>query len=222
MIKLSNRLQEISNYIKKEDNVIDIGCDHALLDIYLAKKYDKTFIASDLREGAINNAEKNIKKYKMEKKVILRKNNGLDSITEKDNLNTVIISGMGSYTIINILKKKNKLSNINKIIIQSNNNSDKVRKYLTNNGYYIEEEKIVYDKNIFYIIIVFKKGIKKHSKMDIIIGKFKIDDISKKYIDMELKKNILLLKIIPITDFITKINIKRKIYYLNIKKNSIK
>ena len=34
---ISNRLKSLVKYIKKNDSLIDIGCDHALLDIYLTK-----------------------------------------------------------------------------------------------------------------------------------------------------------------------------------------
>ena len=48
MIKLSKRLDAIANLIDKEDTVIDIGCDHALMTISLALKNNKTYYASDL------------------------------------------------------------------------------------------------------------------------------------------------------------------------------
>ena len=41
MIKLSNRLEAISSFIDKKDISLDVGCDHALLDIYLSNKYNK-------------------------------------------------------------------------------------------------------------------------------------------------------------------------------------
>ena len=53
MIKLSKRLDAIANLIDKEDTVIDIGCDHALMTISLALKNNKTYYASDLSNGAI-------------------------------------------------------------------------------------------------------------------------------------------------------------------------
>ena len=35
MIKLSPRLKQIAEYINDNSNMVDIGCDHGLLDIYL-------------------------------------------------------------------------------------------------------------------------------------------------------------------------------------------
>ena len=57
MIKLSKRLEAISSLIPKKSNIIDIGCDHGLLDIYLYQnKIVTKVIASDINENAINNA----------------------------------------------------------------------------------------------------------------------------------------------------------------------
>ena len=40
MIILSKRLETIASLIPLGASVIDIGCDHALLDIYLVKRND--------------------------------------------------------------------------------------------------------------------------------------------------------------------------------------
>ena len=34
-MRISKRLKAITEFIDKDDKVVDIGCDHALLDIYL-------------------------------------------------------------------------------------------------------------------------------------------------------------------------------------------
>ena len=39
MNKLSKRLGVISSFIEDSSKVIDIGCDHGLLSIYLVNKY---------------------------------------------------------------------------------------------------------------------------------------------------------------------------------------
>ena len=37
MIKLSKRLAAIAEYVDDDSHFVDIGCDHGLLDVYLAK-----------------------------------------------------------------------------------------------------------------------------------------------------------------------------------------
>lgn len=212
MIKLSKRLEAIASFIDKNDNVLDVGCDHALLDIYLSKKYLKKYFASDLRESALDMARSNIRKYNAND-VILMCGNGLDILDKTSNVNTVVISGMGYISIIHILKKIKYLKNINKLVIQSNTNQEKVRKYVVRNGFYIYDEKLVKDKNIYYIVSLFKRGNKKHNNIEKEIGIMN-DCILKDYIDAEIKKNNLLLSVVPKKHIIRRYSIKRKLKYL--------
>ena len=77
MIKLSKRLEIVASYISDNVKLVDIGCDHGLLDIYLAKnRKNITIIASDINENALNNAISNIKKYKLEDIIDYRVSNG--------------------------------------------------------------------------------------------------------------------------------------------------
>ena len=95
---------------------------------------------------------------------------------------------MGTYTILEILKTNN-LSNT--LIISSNNNVDILRKEVINLGYYIDSEIFIIDKNKPYIIIKFIKGIKKYSKLDILLGPILKNNIEyKKYI-IKKYENIL-------------------------------
>jgi len=220
MIKLSKRLAKISTLIGKDDIVLDIGCDHALLDIYLERKFKKKFYASDLRESALDMARSNIKKYDA-KDVEIRCGNGLEVINENDTINTIVISGMGYMTINKILKDINKYKKINKIIIQSNTNPELVRKHLVKNGFYIYKDYLVLDNNKYYIITYFKKGIKKHTPMELEVGIFDDSRPLKKYITLEIKKNNILLTLIPKKYVFKRYRIEKTINYLNKKKNSI-
>lgn len=219
MIKLSKRLEVIANLIDKEDNVLDIGCDHALLDIYLSKKYSKTYYASDLRESALDMARANIEKYNGDK-VVLKCGNGLSVLDKNMDVNTIVISGMGYMSITNILRNMRHLKNINKLVIQSNSNSEIVRKFILKKGFYIEDEVLVLDKNIYYIISSFKRGKRKYSNIDKEIG-IMDDKILSDYINIEIKKNNILLSVIPKKEFLRRISVKRKLKYLYKKKNSI-
>lgn len=211
MIKLSKRLEAISNLIEKEDTVIDIGCDHALLTIFLAFKYNKIYYASDVRESALDMARENIKKYKC-KNVILTCKNGLDALEISQNIDTIVISGMGHYTITKMLKTINK--RIKKIIIQSNTNQEIIRKFMVKQGYYIDKEIVVKDKNIYYIITSFKLGKRKYKSYELEIGIFDNKDKSINYIEDEIKKCSLLLKIIPKNKIIRRLKIKKRLKFL--------
>ena len=76
MIKLPKRLETIANIVPLNSNIIDIGCDHGLLDIYLCQKgICKKIIASDINKSALSNAIANIKKEKFYYQIFYRARN---------------------------------------------------------------------------------------------------------------------------------------------------
>lgn len=211
MIKLSKRLDAIASLIDKDDTVIDIGCDHALLTIYLSIKNNKIYYASDLRETALDMARENIKKYKCTNVKLVCKN-GLDALEISPDIDTIVISGMGHYTITKMLEHIEK--RIKKVIIQSNTNQEIIRKFMVKKGFYIDKEIIVKDKNIYYIISSFKVGNKKYKKYELEIGVFNKNDLSYSYIKDEIKKCFLLLEIVPKNEFIRRFKIKKRLKFL--------
>ena len=51
-MKISKRLRVIGDLVKDNSFILDIGCDHALLDIYVVKnKKNIKAIASDINEN---------------------------------------------------------------------------------------------------------------------------------------------------------------------------
>ena len=54
MNKLSKRLGVISSFIEDSSKVIDIGCDHGLLSIYLVNKYKKIYRQKSMITTYIN------------------------------------------------------------------------------------------------------------------------------------------------------------------------
>lgn len=216
MIKLSKRLEAISSLVPNNSKIIDIGCDHGLLDIYLYQnKISSKVIASDINENALNNAKENIKKNNLEKYIETRLGNGLDTLTDKDDINTIIISGMGSHTAIGILKNNlNKLKKIDTIIIQSNTKIELLRKEVTKLNYLIEDELLVEDNKKVYTVIKFIKGKKKYSKKELYFGPVLLKrntELFQKNNKQELEKLNLLLKLMPKNKIIDRYNIKKKI-----------
>lgn len=195
MFVISKRLESLVKYIEKNDKIIDIGCDHALLDIYLIKnKYIKNLIVSDIHENALNVGIANIEKYKLKKYIDARLGSGLEVLNENDNIDTILISGMGTNTILDILNN-NYLSNINKLIIQSNNNHEELRTNITKLGFYIDAEEYLVDNKKNYINIVFKRGSKKYTNNELRYGPILLGD--QNYLNFELNNCLKIKKIIP-------------------------
>lgn len=219
-MRISKRLKVISELIPNNSFFLDIGCDHALLDIYTVLNNEKiNAIASDINIGPLKSAKENVSKYKLENRIKIVQSDGLDSSNEK--VDTVVLSGLGSNTIVNILKKgKEKLNTVNNIIVSTNNDYYYLRKNVLKLGYYIQDEKIVLDKGKYYIIILFNKGEnkEKYSKLDLKYGKKlnnKNDELYKKYLYIKKNKLLEIYKQLNVKHIIKKINLKREIRYID-------
>lgn len=195
MIKLSKRLLSIANLVNDNSKVVDIGCDHGLVSIYLAmNKQNISIIASDINQNALDNAIKNINKYHLEDKIKVCLSNGLDNIN--DEIDTIIISGMGGHTIVDILtNNQEKLHTVNNIIIQSNNDIEYVRRKIVKLGYYIKKEELILDKNIYYTVILFTKGKKKYTNKEYYFGPILLKENSKIFIERKNKEYTKLVNI---------------------------
>ena len=214
MIKLSPRLKQVADFVEDNSNIIDIGCDHGLTDIYIAKsKKNISIIASDVNKNALSSAIKNIKEAHLEEKIETRLGSGLE-VVSADEIDTIVIAGMGSNTIVGILKySKDKLVNVNTIIVQSNTDLYFLRKNITSIGYYIEDETLVEDKNIIYTIIKFTKGKRKYNYKQLYLGPILLEKKDKLFI----KKNNKELKTLKM--IIRNINKGHYLYRLKIKRN---
>ena len=213
-MKINDRLKKVGDLVDTNSSILDIGCDHALLDIYLVnnKKVEKA-IASDVKEGPLKNAKENLKKYQLEDKIELRLGDGLDTYT--DDIDTVIVSGMGGRTIIGMFKYKPSIvKKINTLILSPNNYQEDVRRFFTIIGFYIEEEILVKEGKIIYQIEKLKRGKKKYNKLDYFFGPKLLmnkNNLFKEYYKKELKSREILLDILPKNYRLKKYKTKKEI-----------
>lgn len=152
---LSLRLKTIASFLEPSDKVADIGADHGYLGIYATQNnLVKSIILTDIKSSALESAKKNVAQAGL--KIPLVVTAGLAGIATQD-LNTLVISGMGTSTILEILDP-NKLQSIDKLILQSNNNLAILRKQVTSLGYQLMEEKTIFDNGFWYVVCLFKKN----------------------------------------------------------------
>ena len=213
-VNINKRLEMIAFKIPDNRSVIDVGCDHALLGIYLVlNKKNIKVIASDINEGPLVKARENIKEYGVEEQIKIKLGNGIDTIEE--GIDTIVISGMGGLNMVGILKyKTHLLKNVSTIVLSPNNYTKEVRQEITKLGYHIVDEDLVEDKGIIYPVIVFEKGKKHYRKQDYIYGPVLLKQRStlfKKYLERELLTKQTILKSMPKKYIERRIVLKREV-----------
>jgi len=213
-MKINSRLKKIGDLVSNNSYCLDVGCDHALLDIYLVKRGDNIkAVASDVGKGPLEHARENIKKEHLEDKIEVRLGNGLDTYSE--GIDTVIISGMGGRNIIGILKNNiNITKKIDTFILSPNNYQEDVKRYLVKIGFYIDDEYLVKEGKIIYQIIKFRKGKKRYNKIEYFFGPIlltKKDKLFKEYYGRELKSREILISILPKNYYFKKFILKKEI-----------
>lgn len=192
---LSKRLKFIADKVKENSNVLDVACDHGLLAIYLEKEKNCKVIASDIKKSAIEGALVNKDKFYSNVEFFIA--DGLDKLN--DDIDTVIIAGLGSQTVIEILDTD--LKNVNTLIVSVQKDLEDFRRFIHTKGFKIEES-LVFDKR-YYNVFYLTKGIEKYSNVEYKYGKDLIDnkeninyfkDLQKRYENREDKELEVIIK----------------------------
>lgn len=199
-MRINERLKKIGDLVEANSVCLDVGCDHALLDIYLVKRNKNIkAIASDIAEGPLEQAKKNIRRERLDGEIEVRLGSGFN--TYSDDIDTIIISGMGGRNIIGICKENPKvLKKVKTIILSPNNYQEDVKRYLCKNGFYISNEEFVRDKKFIYQIIIFSKGKKKYTKKEYFFGPVflvKKGPLFREYYEREMKSREILISLLP-------------------------
>lgn len=192
---LSARLKMVADYVNICNVAADIGTDHGYIPIWLVKNnICKRAIAADISKGSCNKAQNNINISRLEDKISVRCGSGLEVIdSSEDNVDCIIISGMGGLMTVSVLKSSAEaVNNASQLVLQPQRDINAVRKYVTDNGFKIIDESILKDNNKFYIAINCVKGrSEKYNEAELYFGKYiakNNTDIFKEYIDIEINK----------------------------------
>lgn len=154
-MKLTDRLLKIASLVSEGKRVADIGTDHGYIPVYLLNKGTVPFaILADVNKGPLENARKEVRHNKLSDKTDLRLGSGIE-VLNKEEVDEVIIAGMGGILISELLEAKKEVSHsVEKLILQPMQAQEELRKYLLNNGYEILDEVLVKEDFRVYEIIV--------------------------------------------------------------------
>lgn len=153
---MKKRIKALAALVNDSKIIADIGCDHAHLIIELFNKNKIEFAyAIDNKDGPIRNATNNLINAGYMNKTKIIKADGL-SFDFKQNIDTIILAGIGGINIVNILKKgQEKLKNIKYIIIDAHRHEDDVIAYLKEHNFNIKNDDYIIDNKKQYHLICF-------------------------------------------------------------------
>ena len=177
---ISKRLEMVASFVPQGAVILDVGSDHAYLPIELVERSQiETAIAGEVVEGPYQSAVKNVEAHGLKEKIQVRLANGLAAFEEEDQVSVITIAGMGGRLIATILEEGlEKLSNIQRLILQPNNREDDLRIWLQDHGFRIVAESILEEAGKFYEILVVEAGKMELSASDVRFGPFLSKEVS--------------------------------------------
>ena len=149
---LQPRLALLTSLVPRGASIADVGTDHGYLPVYLLQKGTIAHaIASDINEAPLEHARRTAYEYGVTHGIDFRLCAGLDAIAPQE-VDTVVIAGMGGETIIEILKNAPWTRN-KTLLLQPMTKPEVLRVWLTENAYAITQERLVRDKDTLYAVL---------------------------------------------------------------------
>ncbi len=156
---LQPRLQLLANLVPLGTWLADIGTDHGYLPVWLKQNGRIAgAIAADMGQEPLQHARRTAEEYGVTD-VEFRLCDGLQGL-RADEADTIVIAGMGGQTIIHILSAAPWTNAPGRytLLLQPMTKAGILRRWLVDNGYTFTEERLVWDKDFLYPVLVVTGG----------------------------------------------------------------
>ena len=179
------RISAMINFVTEGSRVADIGADHGLLSIFLAKtKRSKFIVATDKNAGPLDAAKKNIAAEGLADVIETRLGDGLQ-VLKVGEVDTICIGGMGGALICKILEDSpNVLDSVENLILQPMNAVEKLKSYLAEKNFLIADIDLAEAGGIIYEIIFASRNAEKISARK----KIETSPLREKYLALKKEK----------------------------------
>lgn len=173
---MNKRLELIASILPHGRGFADVGTDHGYLPVYMAQHgYSGKIIASDINEGPLSTAVASARQAGVEDRICFRLCDGLDGCGSEE-LDTVVIAGMGGDTICGILDRADwVMSHDILLILQPMTKAEVLRYWLTNNDFAICGEWLIEENGEIYQILSARFGARTPlSDAELFTGKYEL------------------------------------------------
>ncbi|MBF0786577.1 MULTISPECIES: tRNA (adenine(22)-N(1))-methyltransferase TrmK [unclassified Streptococcus] len=217
--KISKRLEMVAQFVPQDARLVDVGSDHAYLPLFLVERGVISYaIAGEVVQGPYQSALQNVQNSDHKDCIEVRLANGLAAFEEVDQMTTITIAGMGGRLIADILEAgKDKLNQIERLILQPNNREDDVRVWLEKHGFKLVAENMIEEHGKFYEILVAEPGSQTLTAMERRFGPYllqKVSPVFQKKWELEIDKLQHALDQIPTEHEVERNHIEEKIQHI--------
>lgn len=190
-LQLQPRLQLLADLVPQNARLADIGTDHGYLPVWLLQKGRiRSAIAADVGHEPLQHAVRTAQEQGVSG-ISFRLCDGLRGV-EEDEVDAVVIAGMGGETIIHILAAApwTKKAGAYTLLLQPMTKAAELRRWLADNQYCFTEERLVFDKDFIYPVMVVTGGqAPALSELQLRYGVYLADDpLYADYLDREISR----------------------------------
>lgn len=153
-VALSKRLGMLAHMVTAGNRLVDVGCDHGFLSIYLVQTgICQRAIAMDVRQGPLAGAKRHVEEYGLSDYITLRLSDGLLAYRAGE-ADTLVCAGMGGRLMERILREGlDKAGQMRELILQPQSEIPQFRAFLREAGFLTTKEDAVCEEGKYYFAI---------------------------------------------------------------------
>lgn len=153
-MQLSLRLNAVAKMVSQGNRLVDVGCDHGYLPVYLYLNHQiRGAIAMDVRPGPLSRAREHIAQYGLEQYIETRLSDGLEKLSPGEG-DTLVIAGMGGPLMERILKDGEQArESFEEMILAPQSDVPHFRRFIDSIGWEIVQEEMILEDGKFYPIM---------------------------------------------------------------------
>ena len=153
-MEVSRRLGAVISLVEPGNRFADVGTDHGLVPICLVQRgISPGGLAMDVKSGPLQRARANIREMGLSKQIEVRQGDGFSAMRPGE-AQSGILAGMGGPLMIRILESgSEQVAFLDELILSPQSEIAKVRAYIRERNFRIEEEVMVKEDGKYYTVM---------------------------------------------------------------------